>query len=170
MENGPMTMKRIDRIKLVDRIGRELQSSMTYSDIKVYLSGFGVDTEVPTTDNGGSKWIYVKDLLANEPEEIIFRIADELEIEHGYMYQTAIEIPDSKFWQPNYFRLFLCHLSTFKVKTAQLQKTLEDYGISSFVAHEDIEPTKEWQQEIEKAFFSMDALAAILTPNFNDSK
>jgi hypothetical protein len=47
---------------------------------------------------------------------------------------------------------------------------LEEYGISSFVAHEDIEPTKEWQEEIEKALFSMDALAAILTSKFNDSK
>ena len=166
----PMTMKRIDRIKLVDRIGRELQSTMTYSDIKVYLSEFGVDTDISTTDNGGSKWVYVKDFLANESENTIFKIADELEIDHGYTYQTAVEIPDSKFWQPNHFRLFLSHLSTFKVKTAQLQNTLKEYGISSFVAHEDIEPTKEWQDEIEKALFSMDALAVIFTPKFNESK
>jgi len=166
----PMTMKRIDRIKLVDRIGRELQSTMTYSDIKVYLSEFGVDTDISTTDNGGSKWVYVKDLLANESEKTVFKIADELEIDHGYTYQTAVEIPDSKFWQPNHFRLFLTHLSTFKVKTAQLQNTLKEYGISSFVAHKDIEPTKEWQDEIEKALFSMDALAVILTPKFNESK
>ena len=170
VSEGPTTMKRIDRIKLIDRIGRELQSSMTYPDIKVYLSGLGVDTDIPTTDNGGSKWVYVKDLLANESEETVFRIADELEIDHGYRHQTAVEIPDSKFWHPNHFRLFLCHLSTFKEKTAQLQKTLEEYGISSFVAHEDIEPTTEWQDEIEKALFSMDALAAILTPKFNESK
>ena len=170
VSRGPMTMKRIDRIKLVDRIGRELQSTMTYSDIKMYLAGFGVDTDMPTTDKGGSKWVYVKDLLSNESENTIFKIADELEIDHGYTYQTAVEIPDSKFWHPNHFRLFLCHLSTFKVKTAQLQNTLTEYGISSFVAHKDIEPTKEWQDEIEKALFSMDALAAILTPKFNGSK
>jgi len=170
VSEGPMTIKRIDRIKLVDRIGRELQSTMTYSDIKMYLSGFGVDTDIPTTDKGGSKWVYVKDLLANESEKTIFKIADELEIDHGYKYQTAVEIPDSKFWHPNHFRLFLCHLSGFKVKTGQLQNTLKEYGISSFVAHKDIEPTKEWQDEIEKALFSMDALAAILTPKFNESK
>ena len=170
VSEGHMTIKRIDRIKLVDRIGRELQSTMTYSDIKVYLSGFGVDTDISTTDNGGSKWVYVKDVLANESEKTIFTIADELEINHGYTYQTAVEIPDSKFWQTNHFKLFLSHLSTFKVKTAQLQKTLKEYGISSFVAHEDIEPTKEWQDEIEKALFSMDALAVILTPKFNESK
>ena len=142
---------------------------MTYSDIKLYLSEFGVNTDIPTTDNGGSKWVYVKDLLANVAEKTIFEIADELDIDHGYTYQSAIEIPDSKFWNPNHFRLFLSHSSTFKAKTAQLQRTLIEYGISSFVAHEDIEPTKEWQDEIENALNSMDALAAILTPKFNES-
>ncbi len=167
---GPTIMKRIDRINLIDKIGRELQSTMTYVDIKTYLSGFGVDTEKSTSDNGGSKWVYVKDLLGSEPEKIILEIADELEIEHDYVHQDIVEIPDSKFWHPNHFRLFLCHLSTFKVKTGQLQKILIEYGISSFVAHKDIEPTKEWQDEIEKALFSMDALAAILTPKFDESK
>lgn len=167
---GPTIMKRIDRINLIDRIGRELQSTMTYADIKTYLSGFGVDTDKSTSDNGGSKWVYVKDILASEPEKIILKIADELEIDHDYIHQDIVEIPDSKFWHPNHFRLFLCHLSTFKDKTGQLQKILIEYGISSFVAHKDIEPTKEWQDEIEKALFSMDALAAILTPEFDESK
>lgn len=159
----------IDKVKLIDRIGRELQSTMTYSDIHAYLSGLGVNTGITTTDNGGSKWVFVKDLLANVPDKTIFKIADELEIVHGYTYQTSVEILDSKFWQPNHFRLFLSHISSFKVKTAQLQKILKDYGISSFVAHEDIEPTHEWQDEIETALHSMDALCAILTSKFNES-
>ena len=41
---------------------------------------------------------------------------------------------------------------------------LEPYGISAFVAHEDIQPSKEWDVEIERALFSMNALCAILTP------
>ena len=45
----------------------------------------------------------------------------------------------------------------------------ERHGISSFVAHEDIKPTEEWQEEIEKALFSMDAIAAILSPEFRNS-
>ena len=46
---------------------------------------------------------------------------------------------------------------------------LEPYGISAFVAHEDIKPTKEWEVKIEKALFSMNALCSILTPEFNKS-
>jgi hypothetical protein len=43
------------------------------------------------------------------------------------------------------------------------------YAISGFVAHEDIHPTLEWQKEIERALFTMDAFLAIHTPGFKDS-
>lgn len=163
-------MKRIDRINLVDRIGRELQSTMSYSDITGYLSAFGVDTKKETSDGGGSKWVYTKDLLATEPDELILQIADELEIEHGSGESVKVKASDSRFWLTNHFRLFISHLSEHKVKMSQLQGVLKEYGISAFVAHEDIEPTKEWQNEIEKALFSMDALTAVLTPDFDKSR
>ena len=137
------SMRRIDRLNLIDRIGRHLQSEMTYADIEVYLLGFNIDTDVPTTDNGGSKWKYVKELLAKETDKKILEIADELEIDHGYSHNIIEVIPDSTFWHTNHFRLFMSHLSSFKARTAQLQESLKDYGISAFVAHEDIEPTKE---------------------------
>lgn len=38
------------------------------------------------------------------------------------------------------------------------------------MAHDDIEPTKEWQLEIERALRTADALAAIITPDFVDSR
>jgi hypothetical protein len=161
-------VKRLNRLDLVDRIGRELQSRMSYADINVYLSGFGVDTKRETS-NVNSKWVYTKELLADTPDKTILKLADELEIEHGFMAHRDNDLGNSKFWITGHFRLFLSHLSSFKEKTAQLQKALRSYGISAFVAHEDIEPTKEWQSEIEKALFSMDALAAILTPGFKES-
>lgn len=161
-------MKRIERLDLIDRIGRELQLRMSYADINVYLAGFDVDTNKETS-SVNSKWVYTKELLADVPDETILKLADELEIEHGFVAPRDLDLSDSKFWITGHFRLFLSHLSSFKVKTAQLQKALRAYGISAFVAHDDIEPTKEWQDEIEKALFSMDALAAILTPGFKES-
>ncbi len=163
-------MKPLDRINLIDKIGRELQSRMTYSDITGYLFALEVDTKKDTSDGGVSKWVYVKDLLANEPDNLILKIANELEIEHGYSDSRKVEASNSRFWQTNYFRLFISHLAEHKVKMSQLQGLLKDYGISAFIAHEDIEPTKEWMNEIEIALFSMDALAAILTPDFDKSR
>lgn len=43
------------------------------------------------------------------------------------------------------------------------------FGITSFVAHNDIEPTLEWQGQIETALSTTDALAALLHTGFHAS-
>lgn len=60
-------MKVLDRLELIDRIGRELQGRMGYSDIALFLKAHGVDTNKPTS-GVNSKWVYSKELLADEPD------------------------------------------------------------------------------------------------------
>ncbi len=74
-----------------------------------------------------------------------------------------------RIWGPYHVRVFLSHKATVKVQTSQLKQSLARCGIAAFVANEDIEPTQEWQREVERALFSMDALVALLTPDFHDS-
>ncbi|HRK02279.1 MAG TPA: toll/interleukin-1 receptor domain-containing protein, partial [Oligoflexia bacterium] len=81
------------------------------------------------------------------------------------MPSEAIE----RIWGEGRVRIFLSHKAEFKEQTAGLKAALLRCGIVSFVAHEDIEPAEEWQPEIERALFSMDALVALLTANFHDS-
>ena len=85
---------------------------------------------------------------------------------------TAVTPEDqlSELWTPGCLRLFISHKAKYKKQASELKDALDYYGVSSFVAHEDIEPTKEWQNEIEKALFSMDAIVALLTEDFNSSK
>lgn len=78
-----------------------------------------------------------------------------------------IKIPD--FWKNGYFRLFFSHTSANKEVAAQYQKVLAKYGISLFVAHNDIEPAREWQDEIEQALSTMDSLVALLSNDFPQS-
>jgi len=160
-------MKRLERMELISQIGRELQARMTQNDINVYLSGFNINTKKETS-NTNSKWVYVKELLADESDSTILKIADELNIQHSFEI-IDFSPTNADFWRPNYFKLFISHLSTYKDKIHLLKIALEKYGISSFVAHDDIEPTREWQNEIEKALFTMDALAAIIMPGFKES-
>lgn len=76
----------------------------------------------------------------------------------------------SRIWQnPSFLRLFISHKVTIKTKAKELRDALDYFGVSCFVAHEDIEPTLEWQQEIENALFSMDVILVLLTPDFKDS-
>lgn len=77
----------------------------------------------------------------------------------------------SHVWKhKGYFKLFLSHLTNYKVFARDLKISLYNYGISAFVAHEDIEPTREWQDTIESALHSADAFVALLHPDFYKSK
>lgn len=84
--------------------------------------------------------------------------------------QRAAPVDVERLWKPALFRLFLSHVSKHKVAVSKLKFQLGKYGIDSFVAHEDIEPNQEWQNDIELALRSMHALVALLTPDFHQSK
>ena len=79
-------------------------------------------------------------------------------------------VASPSFWAPSDARVFLSQVSDIKEKTSKLKTALTDYEMVGFVAHEDIEPTREWQSEIEAALASMDAMVALLFPGFNESK
>jgi hypothetical protein len=74
-----------------------------------------------------------------------------------------------RLWADGDFRLFLGHKAEVKRNAAALKDALRYYGISAFVAHEDIHPTKEWQDEIENALATMDGFVALMTSGFHDS-
>lgn len=159
-------MNGLEKIEFLDNIGSELQSRMTFSDIDTYFRSHGILTG--DTRAFSSKRVYAKEMLADVKEEVLLKVASELGI-----IDTSISFDVTKevgFWKIGHFRLFLSHLSSFKAQTSHLQTALKKYSISSFVAHEDIEPTKEWQDEIEAGLQTMDALAAILMPGFQESK
>jgi hypothetical protein len=88
--------------------------------------------------------------------------------ESGSPSDADVGIPS--FWGTDKFRLFISHVSRVKETAAGLKVALSKYCIDSFIAHSDIEPTAEWIDEIEKALASCDALVALLTKDFPESK
>ncbi len=81
---------------------------------------------------------------------------------------TQEEVPS--FWQAGVFRLFISHTAANKESAHRLKTALADYKVAAFVAHDDIEPTKQWEAEIERALRTMDAMSAIITPDFFQSR
>lgn len=75
-----------------------------------------------------------------------------------------------RLWSESGFRLFLSHKAEFKREAALLKEHLKRYAVSVFVAHEDVHPTKPWQDEIECALASMDGFLALLTKGFDESR
>lgn len=113
----------------------------------------------------GSKFDYVLSMVEDEDDGALVDLAAHLGYDHG---QTTPRVEPS-FWRANTFRLFISHLATHKQEASDLQVALERHGISAFIAHRDIEPTKEWQDEILLALSTADALAALLHEGFHKS-
>lgn len=159
-------MKITDKLDLLNKITRELQARYTWDEIRIFLNAFDIVT--PEQLYYSSKHLSAQEALSDVSNELTISIAKELDIIASTSAVTSIKPPRN--WQSTkLFRLFISHISSDKDKATRLKESLLRYGISGFVAHEDIHPTLEWQSEIERALFTMDAFLAIHTPGFSNS-
>lgn len=84
---------------------------------------------------------------------------------------TKVSAADAeRIWPDGGLRVFLSHKSTIKKTAGNLRSELSDFGISCFVAHKDIKPTRPWQRDIERALSSMHVLVALMSESFHDSE
>ena len=155
------------RLNLIDRIGRTLQSQYGFTDIDLYLAEFKIPP--PKDATRGSKWVYTKEALRDVPLETVIKIAEDLGLEQEIRATHGASSAPRNWQATNKFRLFISHIAKHKDRATRLRQCLVPYAISGFVAHEDIHPTLEWQKEIERALYTMDAFLAIHTPGFKDS-
>lgn len=159
-------MRVAEKLDLIDAIGRELQQRYTYVEIDAFLAEFGL--EPPAQVSSNSKWVYSKAALNGQSEELILRVAAELDITVGSSASGLIEPPEN--WRDTAeFKLFISHVSKDKHIATRLREALEKYSIAGFVAHEDIHPTLEWQGQLERALWHMDAMVAVHTEGFSAS-
>jgi hypothetical protein len=109
--------------------------------------------------------------------EFINAVRFEDEDQNDPQFQNAISIHDRprinpntlSIWKPDHVRLFISHRDIHKVQAQALAISLEEYGISSFVAHDTIEPMSTWQNEIVKGLETMEIMLVYLTDDFHES-
>ena len=82
----------------------------------------------------------------------------------------SLESATEGIWTPERIRVFISHTSAHRSDAALLAQHLNTAAFSCFVAHDAIEPTRQWQDVIERALDSCDALVAYVTPDFNASR
>jgi hypothetical protein len=155
-----MALTPSQRISLISEINDRL-SVENWSLIDLTLNQFSV---VPTVSGGKSEIII--NALQDAPDHTLIELAHHVGFEFKGGTAPGIDPP---FWQKGMLRVFLSHLSAHREFAAQLQAELARRGIWCFVAHNDIEPTAEWQNEIQTALSTADALVALLHPNFHAS-
>jgi hypothetical protein len=152
--------QRVSLIKVIaERLGKE-----NWSLIDVTLSQFSADTSDSWV---GSAESYVLQMVQQAPDQTLIDLAQRV----GYRFDEPASPPgvDPSFWRKDMLRVFVTHLAAHRAYAGELQEALLRYGISSFVAHNDIEPTLEWQVQIETALATCDALVALLHDKFHAS-
>jgi hypothetical protein len=157
-----MTLSPSQRLILIKVIGERLGNE-SWSLVDITLTEFGLPTESVWS---GTAENYVLEHVHNAPDQTLIDLAQHV----GYKFEQPVSPGlDPPFWRKDMLRLFISHLATHKVFAAELQEELLKYGISAFVAHNDIEPTLEWQAQIEAALTTCEALLALLHDSFHAS-
>lgn len=119
----------------------------------------------------------ISDIFDSEPESIN-DIIDHFDIDLWYQQKypekfqrvfANTQTVKADFWEDGYLKLFISHLSSNKERMSFMKSRFFKWGISSFIAHEDIEPSKEWRDEVEAGLETMEVMLAVVEPKFKDS-
>lgn len=158
-------MKRSDRVALLKKLCARL-SDLEWQDLDLTLRQFGL----PWSDqwSGGDKYGYCVEHVEGASDELLGELHEHLF--DGKEFSGAVLDEARGPWADGQFKLFVSHLSRDKVFVSEVKQSLAALAIDGFVAHEDIDPTKEWEREIEGALATCDALTALMTDTFHESK
>jgi hypothetical protein len=121
--------------------------------------------DFPTDDNShGGTLPYVIDMMEGSPDASIQAL-------HSYLVGEDASGPaDSDPWAHGQLKLFVGHLAIHQEFVGQVGNALLADGVSAFIAHTSIEPSKEWELVIESALRTCDAMAVFLHRGFHASK
>lgn len=90
-------MRITEKMSLIDKIGRELQSRFTFKEIDIFLSEYNIKPPKDVAVN--SKWVYTKSALQGVSSESVLKIAEDLGIktsEHAAEKSNAHSVSERK--------------------------------------------------------------------------
>lgn len=152
------------RLELIKKLTEEICNRFYDEDIKKFLGQFSIfyfgGGLLNSRDN-------VSKELRDSNDATLIDIAKELGIEVK-TENVIIDSPKTLETIKNE-KAFISHVSQHKGVANELRDELKFFNIDCFVAHEDIKPTKEWQEEIIKALQTMDFLISLHTEGFAES-
>lgn len=120
----------------------------------------------------------VLDIIFSEDPNMIEEVIDHFDVDLWYQQKdpvkfqkvfTATKVASADFWAEGQLKVFVSHLSSNKERMSAMKAELAHWGISAFIAHEDIEPSREWMNEVEAGLETMEVLIAVVEPGFKES-
>lgn len=156
-----MALSKGQRVDMISEIA-EIMDKREWTDIDLILGQF----EFPTSNtwSGNDKHSYVVGMVRDGSDPSLISL-------HQYLTNKSESgASGTSPWSGDRLSVFLSHLSDHKLMVSKVRDRLAMYGVESFVAHESIAPTNEWQDVIEASLRDCDALVAFLHPGFSESK
>ena len=81
----------------------------------------------------------------------------------------TVDTSGDGLWRPGQIRAFISHLASEKEFAGAVSDELATIGVQGFVAHDTIEPSLEWQAEIERALRTAHVFVGLVHPGFSMS-
>ena len=139
-----------------------------WDEISLTLDQFGLD--------GPTNWLSNRDFIVQSikraPDATLRDLADHnwiANIPRDEEATAELVVEPVAADRPDKLHIFISHLSAERQFAAELQAQLEKFGCKCFVAHNDIEPTEEWERAILTWLSRCDLLVALLHEGFHDS-
>lgn len=160
-------MKVSEKLATIRRIAEEINARYNWSEASTFLRAFYKDAHTYQSDYDSILEMALEN-LAQVDISVLGEMIDDLGIESVAHISSTIQRP--RVWENNdKFKVFLSHVSKDKDKAHRTREALSAYNIAAFVAHDDIEPTLDWQVQIERALHSMEAYISIHTEGYKQS-
>lgn len=160
-----MAMSHRDRFKLKSQIVAELGSNWSWEQTSLLFGELGIDYGGDGFDPPG-----VVDIVALVSDGTLVEIYSIVfNVEKSEVAGVVEEAEVFGQWKPGLTRVFLSHSAVHKQFVGEVADELAVIGIHGFVAHDTMEYSKPWQQQIEAALRSMQAFVALTHGEFNDS-
>lgn len=154
-----------ERLDTVKRIASELESRYSSDEIVDFLTAFKLHSPWEEYE---TNYEYARRGVQKASPSVLSEIIEDLGIAAPAAFSTNRQMPG--IWEgTDQLRVFISHLSSEKAKATRLRDVMRERGMAAFVAHEDIEPTLEWQVQIERALSNMELFVSLHTKDFSKS-
>lgn len=163
-----MALTRADRFKLKSRMLADIDDPDNDWDLRrqnLLLTEFAL----PSLSGDSYDGPVFEDLIADISDEALVEMYAIVLGQDPQEVANLVVEPEVGNWKPGYVRLFISHSAKHKASIGEIADELAVTGIHGFVAHDTMEYTKPWQNQIEQALRSMQAFVALVHPEFNDS-
>lgn len=159
-------MKPGERIPLIKAATDSLLGQ--FDDATLILTQFGIDVDGwGWNSNIDSKRQFLTTVIAQSDDEVLASLHDYLV---GGEQAPVSTTEDEELWGDQPLRIFISHKWEDAEWVSGVRDVLAKYGISAFVAHKDITPSKRWRDVIKSGLRSCHMMVAVLHEDFHTSQ